>query len=692
MKQAVTEFVRSQESRFHISLLKDYLSRKGIALKKNIEGRLVDILHQSNLVFSADDEAFLLRSAFFRDGKFLISLTPDEAHSRVLIPGHRFVPFHSHEILPWNCELRLSDNKALPTKRVTRRVNDIIIYHTLFDLKNLPLILSLDGEENIMVFQEDEPRDARVTLTVFDLDEVSSTDFNGGDRLMCTVQDWNAGIFALERLPAEPHEPAAQGRWMEHLEGGFARAFDDLGLPASMEEVIAYAYFYSGKEILRNPHLHIGGFVEQSQFVDFVSFGAETCLWRKGEGAESFAPSWPAPRVPRGDDDSLEAILDDLGFSLSTEDVEAYMRDELFCRRNDLDNVITRCAKGRMVEFHDGEQRNAFYQFVNKLWEQVQEDYNYFSDQTSGKLRSKALEILDQHLGWLREFDQRGLTPQDLPAKEMATVGQTAAQLSELLAALNRVENIPRDEYEKMEEALSLYEQALSEQIDAVEEALQVLPFDSQPHDADRKVIDIRDRLKPRSRSTYVLKVTLKGIRPPIWRRVQVPGSYSLAELHEVLQAAMGWHSCHLHCFTIESVAYGDPEQHSEADYMCCDEAEHTLEDVLPEEKSKFSYTYDFGDDWEHTITIEKTVPTADVAPKDRDRAVCLKGKRACPPEDCGGVWGYRQLMDALADPTHPDHGDSLGQLDDFDAEAFDVEIANRHLGALGNKGWNPPL
>jgi hypothetical protein len=138
------------------------------------------------------------------------------------------------------------------------------------------------------------------------------------------------------------------------------------------------------------------------------------------------------------------------------------------------------------------------------------------------------------------------------------------------------------------------------------------------------------------------LKITLKGItKPPVWRRVQVRANTTFATLHQIIQAAFGWTDTHLHIFEHDGEQIGVPDPDWDND--CADEADTTLDEALLGPKDRVRYTYDFGDDWEHDIVLEKVLePDAD----DR-RPVLLTGKGACPPEDCGGPWGYAELKDA---------------------------------------------
>ena len=177
------------------------------------------------------------------------------------------------------------------------------------------------------------------------------------------------------------------------------------------------------------------------------------------------------------------------------------------------------------------------------------------------------------------------------------------------------------------------------------------------------------------SKNIYQLKISLRDIRPPIWRRVQVQSSTTLSDLHLIIQAAMGWYNCHLHSFSIQGIEYGKPEPDYGLDLR--DENKAKLNQVIKQEKSKFSYTYDFGDSWEHSILVEKILPKE---PKV-SYPFCLKAKRACPPEDCGGAWGYMEFLEALQDPQHPEHENFQEWIEgNFDSEFYDLQEINQRL------------
>ena len=180
------------------------------------------------------------------------------------------------------------------------------------------------------------------------------------------------------------------------------------------------------------------------------------------------------------------------------------------------------------------------------------------------------------------------------------------------------------------------------------------------------------------SESIYQLKITLQGSKPPIWRRVLVPDSIKLDEFHELIQIVMGWQNYHLHQFHCNGTLYSIPnDEFDDFDIELKNETDYQLSQLLTAEKSSLLYEYDMGDGWEHKIVLEKILPFDSTVQLPQ----CIKGKRACPPEDCGGIWGYKSLLEILKDKKHPQHEEMLEWLGgDFDSEYFDLDEINAQL------------
>jgi hypothetical protein len=178
----------------------------------------------------------------------------------------------------------------------------------------------------------------------------------------------------------------------------------------------------------------------------------------------------------------------------------------------------------------------------------------------------------------------------------------------------------------------------------------------------------------------YQFKITLLEAQPAIWRRIQVQDC-TLDQLHEHIQTAMGWTNSHLHQFEIQEQRYGDPELLDDGfeDFECVDSRRTLLSQILPQRKkrSAFLEEYDFGDGWQHEILFEGSPA---MNPKAK-YPLCLEGERACPPEDCGGVWGYADFLAAIGDPQHEDHEQLLEWIGgSFDPEEFAAATATKSM------------
>jgi len=188
-------------------------------------------------------------------------------------------------------------------------------------------------------------------------------------------------------------------------------------------------------------------------------------------------------------------------------------------------------------------------------------------------------------------------------------------------------------------------------------------------------------------REVFQLKIVLEDSKPPIWRRVLIPANLRLPDLHGVVQLAMGWQDAHLYHFMVGSRSkglrfYGDPDpldidlvQQAAGEFI--NDLNVPIDHLLVNRKDSIRYEYDFGDGWIHRLTLEDIqVQPLKLARLPR----CVAGRRACPPEDCGGMPGYEQALEILANPAHPEHQEMLVWIGSFDPKRFDLEAVNAEL------------
>lgn len=175
--------------------------------------------------------------------------------------------------------------------------------------------------------------------------------------------------------------------------------------------------------------------------------------------------------------------------------------------------------------------------------------------------------------------------------------------------------------------------------------------------------------------TAYRFHIELEGIRPPVWRRIRVPGDYSFWDLHVAIQDAMGWLDCHLHLFEIRNPQTGALEEIGIPDDdpfldepPCLAGWEVPIAEYFIKGGDTAFYKYDFGDNWRHTVALEEM----DTIRKGERRLACLAGERRCPPEDCGGIHGYAEMLEILADEMHGEHDAMLQWLGGaYDPAAF---------------------
>ncbi len=175
----------------------------------------------------------------------------------------------------------------------------------------------------------------------------------------------------------------------------------------------------------------------------------------------------------------------------------------------------------------------------------------------------------------------------------------------------------------------------------------------------------------------YQFKVTLRYIEPPIWRRFQIEDYMTFEDLHGTLQIVMGWEMSHLYAFHVGKEMITDAESLLEMGERGREADETPINQLLKKQGDTCTYTYDFGDSWEHNLVLEKILP----ADPDLEYPVCLDGARACPPEDCGGIPGYLEILETLKKPKSKAYKELMEWLeDDFDPEAFDAAAVNEEI------------
>jgi hypothetical protein len=428
----------------YIRFMDSLEGRKSKRLKNLPAEYFLPLLRGDDRLFSGDDGSLTARFLFFKDLEFIISPTGEEASGGFLLPSHRFIPFCSSRVMPWQCVLRNGKGREVSTKVIQRKLQGLEIYYNLWGLEKLFPLLAEDRETNIeAIANEKAMAGSSVELTVFDFaDLFKEWQFKFGDALRCRTLDWNRGHYSFEYLP-EGKIGKQNSRWEKGLKKGFRKVFDRFALELPVQEQIAYAYFFAGKKCLKDPPMALGHFFKKPVNVFYVKFGREYRLWKSEEPSLDFLDDvkrdieedkYPA--------DSLNGILRDLGCIFSEVEVEAFMRDQLFKTHGDI-NAEYNAALDRLFPgeppFSSLKQKNTFYKHIKKLWKKVCTSYNYFSDQKTGALRKEILDLLENHYAWFDEFvvENDDLEDDEIPLQDYISLTQTLNIFTGMLNELN---------------------------------------------------------------------------------------------------------------------------------------------------------------------------------------------------------------------------------------------------------------
>ncbi len=668
----IRKFALKQTESFDLDALIEYVEKGGPSLDLDAEDRLFDLAFDSDVLFydenNRESDIFTPRQVAFKGAEFRVTPLEEEIAGGYLVPGHRFMPFLSMDVFPSEAVLTLPDGSTASTRTVQMPIQDVTRFLLFYGDSGSIDYLMNDSDENKPALLPSF--EGLVTMNVFDLKSFfAQCGFAHGDSLMLTVVDWLAGVFSVRHVPAKKGAIDFEETydWVQSLRDGFDETIEDSELDHDCNEQMARMLWIAecDKEtpsVLSNPPLSMAVFFNTQKELTLQTSGRVPFFWPKDMSIESrMMNSLESDGLEP--DNELDAAFISLGLSMNSDEAEAYMRDALSRGEQNSDAVLVRVIHGRTLQFPTANEQKEFMRLWRELWDKIRSVYDPETDSQS-EVRSVFLGLNDQCVKVLRELDNSSIDPvavMNNPA--MMTFGELGGMIGSALLMCNQEEEdaeafpLPLD---KVAESLSMAIKEISEQLQQEETPA------SSGVEGD---------------SIYQLKISLKYSKPPIWRRLLVPAGIELDALHGVIQTAFGWMNSHFHQFVDGRTFYQPEAEVGEFPSMkMVDSAGVRLSELLQKKKDKIVYEYDFGDSWEHEVLLEKVLP----ADPNQPLPFCVKGKLACPPEDCGGIQGYYQMLETLADPDSEEAEELLEWAGGpIDPEAFDLEQANARIRAF---------
>ncbi|MFZ4616162.1 MAG: plasmid pRiA4b ORF-3 family protein [Rectinemataceae bacterium] len=646
--------------------------------------------------------------AYEAGNAFLVRIHAIERSRGVLIPGHRFEAFRDPGLHPWKLGLSEVSGKALGLRRIALSFKDATLFYMLLGSDQVPFVLGLEDPKNHEAYLSagKEHPDFIVRIAAFDLSELYAREgLASGDYLLFRFLDAQGRRFSVEGLPAASIDASDRARSFSSMEEGFRTAMAALLMPGPNSELLRAAMLAAPPQLRSDPKTSLSEFVAEGGLLGMSSFGGAEFLWEKGVDVASLSASGGnkgrkggGGRPDSGTEDGtseLDGLLEEMGITVDSIEVEAFMRDELYQGNPSIiaaATAVERCFAGLdAVGYSQAELRRARSLAVAHALEIVPV-YDFLADRKVGPLRSKCLEMYGRFLLWMRETGVAGMDMRSLRPEAFDTLMEIMAEMVAYLAVMNEPAAFPKKELTSVAKTMP----ALEMLVDTLLYDLSIagakkqggMPGAPAPRSGRGKGSGGKAtgrakagaKARPASDKSYVLDVRIAGIDPPVWRQLVVPGNRTLAELHRVLQIAFGWTDSHLHVFTLRGERYGKPSREDFEPLL--DEAKFTLDELGLRGRSHLNYEYDFGDGWVHDILVLSSSKRQE----DGERVDLLDGSRAAPPEDCGGVPGYEDILEILArmpGKRTEEEREFLAWTDGWDPERFRLVEVRLELGRL---------
>ncbi|MCA1949572.1 MAG: plasmid pRiA4b ORF-3 family protein, partial [Treponema sp.] len=479
------------------------------------------------------------------------------------------------------------------------------------------------------------------------------------------------------------------------LDIGLDRAIKKLKFPRDPQTMIGTIFQEAPDSVRENPKGSFSDYYNNSKKLQMYFIDGQSYLWSSGMDTQSLYTLLqndelltPIEKQAK----NLDKAMSDMGLLLDPDEIEAFIIDELY-QGHTVDAALERCFRGIELVGYLPKQIHNIYEKTKAYGLEIEKNYNADSELKSiAELRSQILIFYESFLLWERQVQP--FTDPNI---------KRSPELNELLDIIKivsnniRMLNIPglklqASEIKELKAGLKTFKDISLELMKAIELQIKfntkispkknITSSDNIQNTAKNQRPKKKKKSRPAAEKHFILKISLAGIEPEIYRNVLIPGNRSLAEVSEIILATMGWQGYHLHLFDIRGQHYGEP---SPDDWDPIeDERKIRLDNLKLRKGSHFEYIYDYGDHWVHDITV---LETQKAHPEVEQVPLILEGQRACPPEDCGGISGYMDIIELLTKPKHNltrDEKEIFEWLPSgYDPEKFDIQKIQEVLSKL---------
>jgi hypothetical protein len=624
----------------------------------HLAGEIVSFIDSQHIAFRLGKHRWVSRRGCFEPVRFVISPTRSELLNGILIPGHRCVPFANPVLLPQEYSFYW---KGVPISftSIEGAPDEFYPYYTIFGEEYAPQYVARDNPENETAFNSDpydDPPD--VSIQTLDMRNIyRETSFVPGDRFVVRTMDWKKGEFELDRVGKDEWSQVDLYAWVEAAEGGFEDSFAFLGPGISTEEQIAHAYWYGGKRMREVPAYALEDFLyERTDRIETAAYGIETRFWYAGK--EIPDRKGPENSQPLFDQTPLENLLRQWGVPVSEYVVQSYVRDALFRDDGDIPHLLERIVppSAGMDEYSWDYLAN----YAGDVFTELSGSYSVFADTAMGPIRQRMGELHTAVIDLIARLHKGDIDISWLPKHTYIILSQIQEHAAGVLEDLDMDEAPDAAELEAMDNSLDSMIETYEDMKELIEEALDSFRRNNI------SVVKSRGET-PADAEWRTVQISLGGT--DIWRRIILPETYGLGDLHRVIQILFDWNSIYGYRFILERpVRPGTPERDKALD------PDMSLGE-LPAQ-GILTLVYEYGAQWTVRITILSRYDAAEGEPVQ-----CVAGAGAAPPEGVDGPLRFRRFISALEKGNDTERYRALQELGkDFDPELFNIEAYNRRL------------
>ncbi|MDR3166691.1 MAG: plasmid pRiA4b ORF-3 family protein [Treponema sp.] len=662
-EDALYEFLETVTKPFTLEEVLSFIRMVDPKRSGRLGTEVAAFIDSRNIAFRLDLKQWISRRGCFEPVQFVIIPTRLELLNGILIPGHRCIPFANPVLLPQEYVFHWQ-GMTIPYTTTEGPPEEFYPFYSIFGEEYAPQYVARDNPENEEAFNSDPYDDPpEVSIHTLDMRNIyRETSFVPGDRFVVSTVDWKTGIFELERVGKDAWTEEALAAWFKAAERGFEDSFALLGPGTSTEEQAAYAYWYGGKRMREVPAYALEEFLyEKTDRIETTAYGIETRFWYAGKEIPDRKDPEESRTLP--DRTVIEEILFQKKIPVSEYVVQSYVRDALFRNDPDIPTIIERIVPPS-VELREPDW-DYLADYVADVLDEFRGIYSLFADKSMGPIRQRVGELHTAVIDLAARLQKGDIDPAWLPKHTFVILSQIQSHAASVLEDLDVDEAPVETELEAMDNSLDSMIETYEDIKELIEESLNSF--------RRNKLSVVKDTGKKKEvMSRKTIQVSVGGT--DVWRRIIIPASYTLKDLHRVIQTIFDWNNGYPYRFILEGAekktgwgVENIPEPFSRIGDLCA----RGISEIL----------YEYGTKWTVKIIFLSYNSYTDNHAGSEAQVRCIAGAGAAPPENIEGPLRFRKILSALAKGNDSERQGALHELGrNFDPDGFDMEACNRNL------------